>query len=318
MTGGFSGNSATLWRVPVDFKKQGYRRKLGSRAGTKTGKKAGRYRSRPGRHLPVLLEDRPGAPAPALETPEHPAVRPPLVRDPFGAPEPDRDLALGEPFRLALQRQQKLAVAAVPRSRPGRGTGAPSQTSSMRTTSRISRRPPSSGKTVPGGRRTRTERPGCSILSISAPPASLSPESAAPPSAASRTSGAASRATWPSITPACAQKGESGSSAQRSSQAAMPQAMAARSAEVWRRMGNGPRSGRPGIGRRFRHAVRYALLARMKRHALSASQPPTRRAIVRRPAPTRKRPAPPAGEPGAAHADPWMRSPPRAPLTSAP
>lgn len=38
MTGGFSGNSATLWRVPVDFKKQGYRRKPGGRAGTKTGK----------------------------------------------------------------------------------------------------------------------------------------------------------------------------------------------------------------------------------------------------------------------------------------
>ena len=190
----------------------------------------------------------------------------------------------------------------------------------MRATSRSTtrRRPPSSGKTVPAGRRTGTDTPGRSILSISAPSARRSPAIAAPPSAASRTSGGRSWVTRPSITPALAQKGASGSAAYGSSQAAMPQAMAARSAEVWRRMGNGPRSGRPGIGRRFRHAVRYALLARMKRHALSASQPPTRRAIVRRPAPTRKRPAPPAGEPGAAHADPWMRSPPRAPLTSAP
>ena len=141
------------------------------------------------------------------------------------------------------------------------------------------RRPPSSGKTVPAGRRTGTDTPGRSILSISAPSARRSPAIAAPPSAASRTSGGRSWVTRPSITPALAQKGASGSAAYGSSQAAMPQAMAARSAEVWRRMGNGPRSGRPGIGRRFRHAVRYALLARMKRHALSASQPPTRRAI---------------------------------------
>ncbi len=190
----------------------------------------------------------------------------------------------------------------------------------MRATSRSTTRrsPPSSGNSVPGGRRTGTETPGRSIRSISAPSASRSPVIAAPPSAASRTSGAPSRATWPSITPALDQKGESGRAAQGSSHAIMPQAMAARSAAVWRRMGNGPRSGRPGIGRRFRHAVRYALLARMKRHALSASHPTTRRAIVRRPVPARKRPAPPAGEPGGVHADPRMRSPPRAPLTSAP
>ncbi len=63
----------------------------------------------------------------------------------------------------------------------------------------------------------------------------------------------------------------------------MPQAMAAKSADVWSRTGNGARSGRPGIGRRFAQAARYALLARMKRQARTASHPPTRRATAQPP-----------------------------------
>ena len=152
--------------------------------------------------------------------------------DPFGAPEPDRGLALREPFRLAFERQQELAVAVVPRARPGRGSGAPSQTSSMCTTSRIRCSPPSSGKTVPAGKRTCIERPGPSILSISAPSSRRSPVSAVPLSAASRTSGAAPRATRPSVTPALTQKGASGSAAQGSSQAAYGEQIAMESWEA--------------------------------------------------------------------------------------
>ena len=198
------------------------------------------------------------------------------------APEPDCDLALREPVRLAFQRQQKFGVPVVPRPRPGRGTGAPSQTSSMVATSRTSRRPPSSGKTAPRGRRTWTDRPSRSIRSIKTPSPSRSPVSVAPPSAASRASGDASGATRPSMTPACVQNGASGRSACGSSQAAIPQAAAVRSAAVWRRTGNGARSGRPGIGRRFAQASRYALLARMKRQARRASHPRTCRTIAGR------------------------------------
>ena len=59
----------------------------------------------------------------------------------------------------------------------------------------------------------------------------------------------------------------------------MPQANAPASAAVRSRTGNGARSGRPGCGRRFAQAERYALLARMKRHARTASHPLTRRAM---------------------------------------
>ena len=45
----------------------------------------------------------------------------------------------------------------------------------MRTTSRISSRPPSSGKIEPTGKRTCTERHGYSILGISAQSSSRSP-----------------------------------------------------------------------------------------------------------------------------------------------
>ena len=88
-----------------------------------------------------------------------------------------------------------------------------------------------------------------------------------------------SNVTRPFITPARAQNGASGSSERGSSQAAMPQAMAARSTEVWSRTGKGARSGRPGGGKRRFQASRYALLARMKRQARRGSHPLTRRAI---------------------------------------
>ncbi len=172
-----------------------------------------------------------------------------------------------------------MSVSVVAGARPGRGTGAPSQTSSMRTTSRISSRPPSSGKIEPTGKRTCTERPGCSILSISAPSSSRSPDRLAPLSRASRTSGAASRVIRPSITPARAQNGASGSFARGSSQASMPQRRAPVSAAVLSLTGNGARSGRPGVGLSRSHAARYALLARMKRQARAASHPLTRRAM---------------------------------------
>ncbi len=212
--------------------------------------------SSPHRQVAVLLQDRLRPRPAALDAGMHPAAVVVLLRDPLPAPEPLRDLAPGEPFRLAFQRQQKFGVSVLPRPRPGRGAGAPSQTSSMVATSRTSRSPPSSGKTAPRGRRTWIDRPARSILSIKAPSPSRSPESAAPPSAASRASGGASGATRPSITPACIQNGASGRSAYGSSKAAMPQAVAARSAAVWRRTGNGARSGRPGIGSRFAQASR--------------------------------------------------------------
>ncbi len=284
---------------------------------------------RPGGHLAVSLQDAPCRGEPALDALMHPAAGVVVFLDLLRLPEAQRVVALREPFGLHLQRQQKLTVP-VPRARPGRGAGNPDQTSSMRATSRSStrRRPPSSGNTVPAGRRTGTDTPGRSILSSSAPSARRRPESVAFPSAASRTSGGASRVTRPSMTPARAQKGASGSAAWGSSHAAMPQAMAARSAEVWSRTGKhapasepgGARSGSPGCGRRRFHALRYALLARMKRQARKASHPPTRRATVsrsrigsgtgcRRAPPPDRRPCRPVSGPGRDHPPmPWLTS----------
>ncbi len=168
----------------------------------------------PGRHVAILFQDRLRPRPAALDAGMHPAAFVVLLRDPLQAPEPHRDLAPRKPLRLAFQRQQQLSVP-VPRARPDRGAGNPAQTSSMAATSRsrTRRSPPSSGKTAPRGRRTGTDTPGRSIRSIRAPSARRSPSSVAPPSAASRTSGGASRVTRPSITPACVQKGASGSSA---------------------------------------------------------------------------------------------------------
>ncbi len=131
---------------------------------------------RPGCHVAELLEGCLCTPASALDASQHPAFRPPLFRDTFGAPEPHRDLAVRGSLRLAFQRQQKLAVAIVPCPCPSQPRDrAPRQASSMRTTSRISSRPPSSGKIEPTGKRTCTERPGYSILGISAQSSSRSP-----------------------------------------------------------------------------------------------------------------------------------------------
>ncbi len=254
---------------------------------------------RPGGHAAVLLQDAPCRGEAALDALMHPAAGVVVFLDLLRLPEAQRVVALRKPLRFHLQRQQKLTVP-VPRARPGRGAGNPDQTSSMRATSRSSTRrsPPSSGNTVPAGRRTATDTPGRSILTSSAPSARRRPASAAPPSAASRTSGGVSWLTVPSMTPATAQKGASGRSARGSSHAAMPQAMAARSADVWSRTGNGPRSGSPGCGRRRFHALRYALLARMKRQARKASHPLTRRATVRRPRNPGVRPGRRAERPG--------------------
>ncbi len=274
---------------------------------------------RPGGHVAVPLQDAPCRGEAALDALMHPAAGVVVFLDLLRLPEAQRVVALRESFGLHLQRQQKLTVP-VPRARPGRGAGNPDQTSSMRATSRSSTRrsPPSSGNTVPAGRRTGTDTPGRSILSSSAPSARRSPESVASPSAASRTSGGVSRVTRPSTTPARAQKGASGSAAWGSSHAAMPQDMAARSAGVWSRTGNGARSGSPGCGRRRFHALRYALLARMKRQARKASHPPTRRATVsrsrigsgtgcRRAPPPDRRPCRPVSGPGRSHRPmPWL------------
>ena len=185
------------------------------------------------RQVPIPLQDRPRPGEAPLDALMHPAAGVIFLRDPLRRPEPERVVLLREPLRLAFQRQQKLTVP-VPRARPDRGAGNPAQTSSMAATSRsrTRRSPPSSGNTAPRGRRTGTDTPGRSIRSISAPSARRSPVSVAPPSAASRTSGGASRVTRPSITPACVQNGASGSSANGSSQASMPQTMATRSADV--------------------------------------------------------------------------------------
>ncbi len=209
------------------------------------------------RQVPIPLQDRPCPGEAPLDALMHPAAGVVLFRDPLRRPEPQRVVLLREPLRLAFQRQQKLTVP-VPRARPDRGAGNPAQTSSMAATSRSSTRrsPPSSGNAAPRGRRTETDTPGRSIRSIRAPSARRSPSSVAPPSAASRTSGGASRVTRPSITPACIQKGASGRSAYGSSQAAMPQGAAARSAAVWRRTGKGARSGRPERWRRLAQALR--------------------------------------------------------------
>ncbi len=168
----------------------------------------------PRRHVPIPLQDRPCPGVAPLDALMHPAAGVVFLRDPLRRPEPERIVLLREPFRLALQRQQKLTVP-VPRARPDRGAGNPDQTSSMAATSRsrTRRSPPSSGNAAPRGRRTGTDTPGRSIRSIRAPSARRSPVSAAPPSAASRTSGGASRVTRPSITPASAQNGARGRSA---------------------------------------------------------------------------------------------------------
>ena len=266
---------------------------------------------RPGGHVAILLQDAPCRGEPALDALMHPAAGVVVFLDLLRLPEAQRVVALREPFGLHLQRQQKLTVP-VPRARPGRGAGNPDQTSSMRATSRSSTRrsPPSPGNTVPAGRRTGTDTPGRSILSSSAPSARRRPESVASPSDASRTSGGVSCVTRPSITPARAQKGASGSAAWGSSHAAMPQAMAARSAGVWSRTGNGARSGSPGCGRRRFHALRYALLAPMKRQARTASHPLTRRATVSRrdrATPPDRRPRRPVSDPGRGHPPmPWL------------
>ncbi len=227
--------------------------------GDTVARRAGSARGlRSGGHVSIQLQDTPCAGEAALDALLHPAAGPVVRCDPLRLEDARRVFLPSEPLRLALQRQQEFAVPVIPRARPDRGTGKPDQTSSMRATSRSRTRPgpPSSGNTVPGGRRTGTDTPGRSIRSINAPSARRSPESVAPPSAASRTSGGVSNVTRPSMTPARTQKGASGNPAYGFCHAAMPQAVAARSTEVWNRTGNGPRSGRPGSGRRRVQASR--------------------------------------------------------------
>ena len=157
----------------------------------------------------VLLQDRLRLLQPALDPRVHPAVGVVFLVDPLLAPERDGDLPVRPALGLALKRQQKLSIP-VPRTRPDRGAGTLDQTSSIRATSRTSKSPPSAGNASLPGIRTWAAAPFRSILRISEPSPSRSPESAASPPAANTASGGASDVTMPSDIAARAQKGATG------------------------------------------------------------------------------------------------------------
>ena len=206
------------------------------------------------RHVAILFQDRLCPRPAALDAGMHPAAVVVLLRDPFPAPEPLRDLPPDEP---CPPRFPALAEVRCPRRPPSpprpRDRGAEPDILDARHLA-DQQEPAILWKHRPDRQPDCTDRRWRSILSIRAPSPSRSPESVAPPSATSRASGGASGATRPSITPACVQNGASGRSACGSSKAAMPQAAAARSAAVWRHTGNGARSGRPERWRRFAQA----------------------------------------------------------------
>ncbi|MCY3878125.1 MAG: hypothetical protein OXF74_02975 [Rhodobacteraceae bacterium] len=66
--------------------------------------------SNPGGHVPIELQDGPCAGPAALDPQVHPLAGVVFRLDPFGAPEPDRELAQREPRRLAFERRQKPAA----------------------------------------------------------------------------------------------------------------------------------------------------------------------------------------------------------------